>query len=161
MRYVAMLFLLIFGAEAAQACSCFGPGGREQARGIAERAVAIAEVEWINPDVPWREGELLRPVRFHMGEPRPSFRIRPEPWPSTCHGHLPRDRPSLQVIYPDPGPEPEATETAGGISLAPTHPGPFHGMTDTCTRLFLSQHPGALAMVLEEARKLGKIVHPR
>jgi hypothetical protein len=193
MRRVLFLAALLLGEAAALACSCAPPQGEAERRQIARRiaigAAVIAEVVEAEP-MDWRkgQGELVRPLRLFVGEPRDGYRLergfsrdakgRALLSATSCDVHFGK-APAIAVLYPADYKWPEAEALASELAAAEgaadaecraarvavagealrTRAG-SGGYRDagTCDTIFIAE-PENLRMVLDEARRLGRAVH--
>ncbi|QNM83768.1 hypothetical protein H8M03_05460 [Sphingomonas sabuli] len=170
MRWMLAGLISLFALPgAAQACVCLGPQTEEQkrdfARAIAERAVAVAEVEQIaDMDAATMTPERYRVIRLLAGQAPATFHEYRR-FASLGEGSV------VTTSYSDCDAGPAAGERAVVVLFSPqeieANPADYAAeerfmtgrgdmlMWSMCEKLFAEQQ-GGLALILDEARKLGK-----
>lgn len=181
MRFLLALAFLL-SAEAALACSCAPPMNeadkRDRARQIAIGVVLVAEVEVLEGlDPESRRGELLRPVRTHLGDGTRTYRIAREPGrfysSASCDIVYEEGGKAFAVLYPadhswqeghaiarewaktdNPCEQATLRERVARIHEDEAQ---LYRNGGLCSDLFVDEE--MVSMIIEEARKLGRDIN--
>jgi hypothetical protein len=178
--------LLVAGEGVALACSCALGSAEYGARQIATDAAIVAEFEVVEEtqyqlSTRTGRGQLVRPLRVHVGRPQRSYRLVFTDWLDTCGSSFGRGR--VAVLYRRDiakvagrgesnlaheltealrarRPEPRLARVRAAV--AARRPDARDGEYEDgglCLQMFL-EDPGVLDLVKREAARVGRRVQP-